>query len=133
MVELDWDDSNKTTLRYTFIDPWTWDEYYATNARRDTFLSEVSHIVDLILDFRRGKYMPSQAIHHIRRAMAWESPQRGIIVIVGVHSMLQALGSVLITLSPQTASKAPRPAKDLEQAQKIIAETRQKREINCST
>ncbi len=133
MIELDWDDSQKTTIRYTFVDPWTWDEYYATNARRDALLSEVSHVVDLILDFRQGKYMPSQAIHHIRRAMAWENTQRGIIVIVGVHSMLQALGSVLITLSPQLASKAPRPAKDLEQARKIIAETRQKHEINTAT
>lgn len=130
MIELDWDDSSKTTIRYTFLDPWTWDEYAATNAQRDAMLSEVSHVVDLIIDFRQGKYIPSQAIHHIRRAAAWDSAQRGIITIIGIHSMLQALSSVLITLSPQAALKAPRPAKDLEQARKIIAETRQKREIN---
>ncbi len=133
MIELDWDDSSKTTIRYTFFDPWTWDEYAATNTQRDMMLSEVSHVVDMILDFRQGKYIPTQAIHHIRRAMAWESPQRGMIAIVGIHSMLQALSSVLITLSPQAASKAPRPARDLEQARKIIAEARRKREINCGT
>lgn len=133
MVEINWDNLQKTTIRYTFIDPWTWEEYTATNTQRDTMLGEVPHVVDLILDFRQGKYMPSQAIHHIRRAMAWESPQRGIITIVGMNSMLQALSSVLITLSPQAAFRAPRPAKDLEQARKIIAEIHYKREINTGS
>ncbi len=130
MIELDWDDLQKTIIRYTFIDPWTWDEYYATNDKRDAMLSSVPHIVNIILDFRRGKQIPSQAMTHFRKAAAWDSPQRGGVVILGIHNMLQALGNIMMILYPQAALKAPRPAKDLDDAYRIIAEINLKREKN---
>lgn len=130
MIELDWNDLQKTIIHYTFIDPWTWDEYYKTNPKRDMMLSTIPHVVDIILDFRRGKHIPSQAMTHFRKAAAWDNPQRGIVVIIGVHSMLQSLANIMMRVYPQAALKAPRPAKDIDEARGIIAEVRQKREKN---
>ncbi len=128
MIKLDWDDPEKTIILYTFFDPWTWDEYYATNPKRDVMFATTTDIIDIILDFRKGQHLPPQAMTHIRRVGTWDNPQRGIVIILGVHSMLEILANIMNSLYPQAALKAPRPAKDMNQAHRLISEIRVKRE-----
>ena len=128
MIELDWDDPEKTIICYTFHDPWTWDEYYATNPKRDKMFSETDQVIDIILDFRKGKQLPPKAMTHMLKVGTWDSPQRGAVIVVGVHSMLELLANIMNSLYPQTTSKAPRPARDLDHAHKLIKEIKRKRE-----
>lgn len=130
MIQLDWDDSQKTTLRYTFVDPWTWNDYHATNIKRDALFASVTHMVDIILDFTDGKHIPSQAMTHFRKAAAWDDPKRGVVIVVGVNMMLQALANIMISVYPQAALKTPRPAKDLEDARRMIRDIQSKRDTN---
>jgi hypothetical protein len=132
MIELEWDDSEKTIIRYTFFDPWTWDEYYATNPKRDRMFTETHEVIDIILDFRKGNHLPPQAMTHLRKVGSWDSPQRGVVIILGVHSMLQLLANIMSSLYPQSALKMPRPAKDMDNAHRIISEIRAKREQKVS-
>jgi len=132
MIELDWDDAEKTIIRYTFFDPWTWDEYYATNPKRDMMFAEAHQVIDIILDFRKGTHLPPQAMTHLRKVGSWDSPQRGVVVILGVHSMLQLLANIMTSLYPQSVLKMPRPAKDMDNAHRIISEIRAKREQKVS-
>ena len=128
MIELDWDDPEKTIILYTFFDPWTWDEYYVTNPKRDMLFSETNQVIDIILDFRKGKHLPPQAMSQLRKIGSWDSPQRGVVIVIGVHSMLQLLANIMNSLYPQNTSKTPRPAKDLDHAHKLIKEIKRKRE-----
>lgn len=132
MIELDWDDTEKTIIRYTFFDPWTWDEYYATNPKRDRMFAETSQVIDIILDFRKGNHLPPQAMTHMRKVGSWDSPQRGVVIILGVHSMLQLLANIMSSLFPQSVLKTPRPAKDMDDAHRLISEIRVKREQKVS-
>ena len=133
MIELDWDDPEKTIILYTFFDPWTWDEYYATNPKRDKMFSETNQVIDIILDFRKGKRLPPQAMTQLHKIGSWGSPQRGVVIILGVHSMLQLLANIMSSLYPQSALKAPRPAKDINEAHRLISEIRLKREQKVSS
>ena len=128
MIEVDWDDPEKTIICYTFHDPWTWDEYYATNPKRDVLFSETNQIIDIILDFTKGKRLPPKAMTHMLKVGTWDSPQRGVVIIVGVYSMLDFMANILNSLYPQTNLKAPRPASDLDHAHKLIKEIKRKRE-----
>ena len=128
MIELDWDDPAKTIICYTFHDPWTWDEYDATNPKRDKMFRETDQIIDIILDFRKGKQLPPKAMTHMRKVATWDSPKRGVVVIIGVHSMLGLLANIMNTLYPQTTLKTPRPANDLDHAHALIQDIKHKRE-----
>ncbi len=128
MILLDWDNPQRTIIRYTFEDPWTWEDYYATNIKRDQMFSSTDQVIDIILDFRLGKHIPPQAVTHFRKAASWDSPQRGVVVVIGVNVILQALANIMINVYPQAASKAPRPARDLDDARRMIWEIRLKRE-----
>jgi hypothetical protein len=128
MIQLDWDNPQQNIIRYTFVDPWTWDEYYATNIKRDQLFASSSQTIDIILDFTEGAQIPGQAVTHFRKAAAWDSPKRGVVVIVGVNLMLQALGHIMTSVFPQIAMKAPRPAKNLEAARRLIWEIRLQRD-----
>ncbi len=132
MIELDWDDPEKTIIGYTFFDPWTWDEYYATNPKRDAMFASTDDVIDIILDFRKGQHLPPQAMTHIRKVGTWDNSQRGIVVVLGVHSMLQLLADIMNSLFPQSTLKTPRPAKDMTQAHRLIAEIRLKRQQKVS-
>jgi len=132
MIELDWDDLDKTIICYTFFDPWTWDEYYATNPKRDMMFASSNEVIDIILDFRKGKHLPPQAMSHIRKVGTWDNPQRGVVIVLGVHSMLQLLANIMSSLYPQSTLKMPRPAKDMKEAHQMISEVRAKREQKVS-
>ncbi len=133
MIELDWDDPEKTIILYTFFDPWTWNEYYATDPKRDMMFSETNQVIDIILDFRKGKHLPPQAMTQLSKIGSWDNPQRGVVIVLGVHSMLQLLANIMNSLFPQTVLKTPRPAKDIDEAHRLISEIRLKREQKVSS
>ncbi|MBI1279642.1 MAG: hypothetical protein GC179_16055 [Anaerolineaceae bacterium] len=132
MIELDWDDAEKTIICYTFFDPWTWDEYYATNPKRDTMFAETNQVIDIILDFRKGSHLPPQAMTHIRKVGSWDSPKRGVVIVLGANSMLQLLANIMNSLFPLSVLKTPRPARDMQDALRLISEIRVKREQKAS-
>ena len=133
MIQLDWDDPQHSIIRYTFFDPWTWEEYHATNVKRDLMFSSTDHIIDIILDFTHGRHIPGQAMTQFPKAASWDNPKRGVIIVIGVNKMLQMLADIMIHVYPQAASKTPRPAKDLNDAQRMIWEIRLKRTQTNST
>ena len=128
MIQLDWDNTQRTIIRYTFVDPWTWEDYYATNVKRDAMFNSTDQIIDIILDFSMGRHIPPQAMLHFRKAASWDSPQRGVVIVIGVSVLLQALANIMISVYPQAALKTPRPAKNLPDAHRMIWEIRLKRE-----
>jgi len=133
MIQLDWDDDQKTVICYTFLHPWTWEEYHATNAQRDEMFSITDQIIDIILDFTRGSHIPDEAIKHFPKVASWDNPKRGVVIVISANRMLQTLANIMISVYPQAATKVPRLAKDLEDARRIIAEIRRKRDKDRST
>jgi hypothetical protein len=133
MIQLDWDDDQQTIIRYRFLHPWTWAEYYATDAQRDEMFNTSDQIIDIILDFSEGKHIPDEAMTHLPKVASWDSPKRGVIIVIGVNRMLQTLANIMISVYPQAATKAPRPAKDLEDARRMIEEIRRRRQKDHST
>lgn len=132
MIQLEWDTAQKDILCYTFIEPWTWDEYEATNPQRDRMFSESDGMIDIILDFTNGAQIPARALPHFRKAAAWDSPKRGVVIVVGVSTLLQALGTIMFSVFPQSALKAPRPARNRDAARSLIKVIRLQRDTDHS-
>ena len=106
MIQLDWDDPQHNIIRYTFFDPWTWEEYHATDAQRDVMFSSTNQIIDIILDFNQGSRIPGHAMTQFPKAASWDNPQRGVIIVIGVNKMLQMLANIMMSVYPQAAAKA---------------------------
>ncbi len=127
MILLEWDDPSCTTLRYTFVDPWTWDEYHATNPQRDAMFAQTSAILDIILDFTHGQHIPEGAMTHFYAAASWDRPQKGIVAVIGVNTVLRILSNIMEKVSPQPRLKLPYVARDLAAARAIIERAKSNR------
>lgn len=57
-ITVTWDNEDKTILRLTVEDRWTWDEYFASAQQARNEISAVDHPVDIIGDMLRSGPVP---------------------------------------------------------------------------
>lgn len=127
-VLVDWDNPEKTIIRYQFIDPWTWQEYHETHARGWALISTVRYTVDLILDFNQGGGMPSSALRHFQNAVESVHPNRGYVVIITTNPLIRSVMNALVRIYRYRSDGVNGAfASDLEEAYRIIANRRARR------
>jgi hypothetical protein len=122
-VTVEWLNEEKNILHHHFETPWGWDNFYESAERHLQLIQEAPDVVDLVLDFSKGSVMPSGAITHFRWALRQHTPNRGLVVIIGVTPFMAALGDVFRKLYPNIADDA-RIADDLLEALAIINDHR---------
>jgi hypothetical protein len=57
-ISVTWDNEDKTILRMTVVERWTWDEYFASAQQARNEISTVDHPVDIIGDMLRSGPVP---------------------------------------------------------------------------
>src|SRR5688500_15435106 len=100
-INVNWDNADKTALRYDFQSKWTWDEFRTAANEAFGLTRSVQHRVDSISNFHPGAALPSDALFHFSRAMRDAPSNRGTTVIVG--------GTPFINNLVSTFSKIYRP------------------------
>lgn len=65
-ITIEWDDSEKTIIRYTYQGKWTWEENDQISAQSVAFAKEVDHPLDVIIDFRNSHLLPERALSRFR-------------------------------------------------------------------
>ncbi len=96
MIHFDWDNDDKTIMRYRVEGLWNWNEFHKTLRRSTLRFDEVSHPIDTIIDLRKGVKLPAGAIGHLR-SLGTKNHPNGVArtVIIGVDPTLQtAIGAV---------------------------------------
>lgn len=121
MIRTEWGNTEQTIVVCTFIDPWTWEEYYDMIQKTRAMYDTINHDAHMILDFTKAKGLPNGALTHLRKAAGQQKMKRGMLVMVGVGSLIQAIISILSGLYPKLAHKV-RQVKTLEQAYAVIAD-----------
>ncbi|HEX2908474.1 MAG TPA: hypothetical protein VHO69_16500 [Phototrophicaceae bacterium] len=127
MITTAWGNPEKTIVTCTFIDPWTWDEYYAMLDEAALLFNSIDHLADYLLDFSQGHKMPGGAMTHLRQVASHEKPRRGLLVMVDLGPLAQGVVNLLLRVYPKMAYKI-RQANTLEEAYAILHGVRQERQ-----
>jgi hypothetical protein len=122
-VLVDWDNTEKTIIRYQFVDPWMWQEYQETYTRGWALISTVNYTVDLILDFSRGGGIPPDALRHFQPAVERVHPNRGYIVVITGNPLIRSVLNTLARIYRYRSTGVNGSfAGDLDEAYRIIAD-----------
>ncbi len=89
-VRTEWDNSEKTIMRWTFTGAWTWDEYYQARTATNARIAAENHIVDLIVDLRNSNTVPNGLLTHGKNAVTASPENIGVTALVGANAVLRA-------------------------------------------
>ena len=123
-VTIQWDNEEKTILRYDMSGFWTWDEFFPAFEQGKQMISEVEHEVSFIvnpLDNQSRNHIPTSVLTHIRSINRNVPPNAGPTVSVSVSNFARALIRTLSYLAPQIAERYFF-ADSLEQARILLKE-----------
>lgn len=86
-----WEDETHTLVHYNFEGNWTWDELYPAYYQAIEMEKSVPHRVDVILDMRQSKKIPSNALMHIKNISDKQPPNIGLSVLVSNSAFLASM------------------------------------------
>ena len=90
-VTVDWDNEDKTAIRYDFEGRWDWNDFRAATTKGFALTRSVTQRVDTISNFYPGAKLPSDALFQFNRAMKGAPANRGVTVIVGGTAFIKNL------------------------------------------
>ncbi len=94
-VEFAWDNPERTIMRLKAFESWDWNLFHKTHRRMSLRYDEVTHLVELIIDFRKSERFPGGTIAHIRSlgtAFHVNAPARAVVLGVS-QDMQRAIGA----------------------------------------
>jgi len=118
-IEVRWVDTQQTAMIYNFLDPWTWQDYYTTTTQGRTMLASVNHKVIILINLSETRSIPPGALSHLRRAVSHSHPNRGLVILIGLRSFVQAVANLMNRIYPKIAAQV-RFVTTLEEAYAII-------------
>ncbi len=125
-ITVDWDDSEHTTLHYTYIGKWTWDENNQAVARGRELARDQPQGVDVIVDFSQSGPFPKGAFSGFRNSLSTTSTVFSIVVIISRGTFVHAMLTDFVNLYGKFGKKFF-VAKSAPQAREIIAQNRSAR------
>ncbi|MDQ7027841.1 MAG: hypothetical protein Q9P44_20045 [Anaerolineae bacterium] len=88
-IAVNWDNEEKTIIRWQFLAKWTWDDYYGALQNSRKLTQQATTMIDVIVDMRASKSLPSHLFTHAQNAIQTTSLNVGTIVVIGVTPLLR--------------------------------------------
>jgi hypothetical protein len=124
-ILITWDNPDQNILLWTIDGGWTWDESREAIAKAEVMMDSVAHPqIDSIVDMRRGRLIPDNAVSQFSRTLNKLHPKAGLIVMSGMPPFVQALLQVL-TRAQKASARRIIVVKTLDDARVFLAARRQ--------
>lgn len=94
-LALDWDNAEKTILRLTLYDGWTWDDVFELNPVALKLVRDADHTVYVLIDFTHTRDLPSGATMHLAAILSGYPPNLGLVVAVTQHTLVNRMINVV--------------------------------------
>jgi hypothetical protein len=94
-VTVQWDNDQKTVLRYEFSDVWTWEEFFEAQGQREPLLQDVHHRVHHLLIFAPHQRVPALLTFNAKRLDDRRFKYSGYYAVVGAPLLMRMLTSAL--------------------------------------
>jgi hypothetical protein len=95
-IQIYWEDTEKTIVRYDFQGAWTWDDLYAVYYQAIDMETSVPHRVDIILDMRTSQRIPGNALLHIKNIAEKQPPNVGLSIFVTTNAFITSMYNMAI-------------------------------------
>ncbi len=128
-VSTQWDNEEKTVIRYVYEGKWTWDEYYPEHQKAREMTKSVEHTVHVLVDVRNGALLPKGALTHSRSALTNKPENEGITIIVGANLFIQVMANAVRRIYPEPF-KQYRFVSTIEEAYALLAEQKEQASAN---
>ncbi len=125
-INVTWDNTEHTIVRWEFNGAWDWDEFYDAFAQSKALVQSSSDpSVAVICDLRRSAGLPEQFMAHYPHVHRDKSDNRGMIVVVGSSSFIKAAIRTFNQVFGRWLKDEIRTAASLEEARALIAQARE--------
>ena len=104
-ISTDWDNPEKTAIRWQFEPGWTWDDMYRTRAVTQQRVQSVPYVVDIILDMERSPKLPKNALTHLNIVLANRSPNAGRFIFVKPSLLIASILKLFQRLKPSLGER----------------------------
>ncbi len=130
-IQVQWDNEQKTVVRWDFTGNWKWDEFLLAQHESNKLLSSVDYMVDIIGNVEQSRLLPPSALTVYRSTLKNTAPNLGLIILVGSSPFIRQMVGIFMKIS---RFKGPgsdfRFADSNGQARTMIAAYRSRVEIN---
>ena len=105
-IKVQWDNEEKTVLRWVFEEQWNKQDYYDVNDDLHKTLDTVSHKVNVILDMRKSRDLPKGFISTLRSEQ-FKQPHSnlGTMVSIGQNNFIRIFVNTFLRLYPTSATQ----------------------------
>ena len=104
-IYLNWYDTNKTILIYTFEGRWTWEEFHEIDKPTWKLIADADYRIDIIIDYTTIERFPLGILDAIHYAGEGQEPQSdGHIVVIGGPYFLKILYGVFRRVYPRMSA-----------------------------
>ena len=124
-ISVDWDNAEKTIMRFVYEGKWTWEAFYETIERANQMMDTVERPVVSIIDMRKSSFLPYGAAIHIRNVIRKSQSHNNsdISVFLQADVIVKAMINVLQKSYPDILENTSWIyAKTLEEAQTLAQE-----------
>ncbi len=95
-INVEWDDAERTAVRFEIDGDWNWDELNWANVQARRLLDSSDHKANLIFDLQHGNWLPRGHLRRSRILAADAHPNcTGRAVLVGVDEFTSTFESLL--------------------------------------
>jgi hypothetical protein len=120
-ITVDWDNDEKTTLRYIYTGRWNWDEYNNAVSRAHELVAGIDYPINVIADFSESRLMPDLAISGFKKSLETNPINFNIAVIVTTSELLLRLLGAFRRMYRRIGDKVV-TVKTLDEARAVIAQ-----------
>lgn len=99
-VRIEWDNDEKTVIRYVFSGAWTWDEYLPCLEKGRQWMAETANTVCILNDMQQVTKFPPNFISKAHNVIGSRPPNTGLAVFVTRSSIFSVLYKILSQLMP---------------------------------
>jgi hypothetical protein len=94
-IAVAWDNADKTICKYAFEPGWNWQDYQEAIKEAEALLNEVTHPVNIIMDFQRAGMLPNGAINQVQKALSYpRNTNVNLTAIVGANAFIRKVAEV---------------------------------------
>lgn len=96
-IQVVWDNEDKTIIRVTFPEKWTWDEFQEIDYRVEIMIGRIQHKVVYIADMSATKSVPKGLkLDVVRYVLDFNHENSDLLIVVGMNKMVKALFDIVI-------------------------------------
>lgn len=121
-LDVNWANDEHTIVIYTFVDPWTWDEFYRCWGWLKAEMDASAQPISIIMDLRASRAIPPDIMEHLKAILVQVHPNFSRATAYVGAGMLKNLYPVMLRqLAPEMVGQVQAFfAPTLEEARQLL-------------